>query len=284
MVETSGSNAEHDGAKLDAFLEDAMGCGCMNHPLPSLLLPYMARLGLRPIGMPLMIKHQTSAEEYAGLTCAITCLSRSGIVADGTVAQDSAQAGAIWQLRESISEGLRHRGARPPLSTFPSHASSCALRVLGVWPAHSGLTQQAVQALWRATTLQKLQHADLLRASLFRARPATAGVVESSVSDAVGQLETACLRCAGPVYKYDLSVPIGEMYKLVEETRKRVAGHQDVQARLSSHATCDGMQSWPRGFARHNLRPQTGLLRSCRLPLAKGMLHACNIMLYCDDA
>ena len=26
VVETSGSNAEHDGAKLDAFLEDAMGC------------------------------------------------------------------------------------------------------------------------------------------------------------------------------------------------------------------------------------------------------------------
>lgn len=25
VVETSGSNAEHDGAKLDAFLEDAMG-------------------------------------------------------------------------------------------------------------------------------------------------------------------------------------------------------------------------------------------------------------------
>ena len=26
VVETSGSNAEHDSAKLDAFLEDAMGC------------------------------------------------------------------------------------------------------------------------------------------------------------------------------------------------------------------------------------------------------------------
>ena len=36
---------------------------------------------------------------------------RSGIVADGTVAQDSTQAGAIWTLRESISDGLRHRGA-----------------------------------------------------------------------------------------------------------------------------------------------------------------------------
>jgi len=46
-------------------------------------------------------------------------------------------------------------------------------------------------------------------------------------------LLNACLRRAGPVYKYDLSVPIGEMYNLVEETRKRVAGHKDVQARLT---------------------------------------------------
>ena len=61
VVETQGSNAEHDGAKLEAFLEDALG---------------------------------------------------TGIVADGTLAQDSSQAAAIWGLRESISEGLRHAGAR----------------------------------------------------------------------------------------------------------------------------------------------------------------------------
>ncbi len=41
----------------------------------------------------------------------VEAVCRSGIVADGTVAQDSAQAGAIWTLRESISDGLRHRGA-----------------------------------------------------------------------------------------------------------------------------------------------------------------------------
>ena len=29
---------------------------------------------------------------------------------------------------------------------------------------------------------------------------------------------------AGPVYKYDLSIPVAEMYSLVEETRKRMAG------------------------------------------------------------
>ena len=29
---------------------------------------------------------------------------------------------------------------------------------------------------------------------------------------------------AGPVYKYDLSIPVAEMYSLVEETRQRMAG------------------------------------------------------------
>lgn len=60
VVETSGSNSEHDNAKLDAFLEDAMG---------------------------------------------------TGIVVDGTIAQGSSQAAAIWSLRESISDGLRQAGA-----------------------------------------------------------------------------------------------------------------------------------------------------------------------------
>ena len=46
-----------------------------------------------------------------------SALGRSGIVADGTVAHNSAQAGAIWGLRESISEGLRHRGAPSPTCT-----------------------------------------------------------------------------------------------------------------------------------------------------------------------
>ena len=59
VVETSGSNSEHDTAKLEAFLE----------------------------------------EVYA-----------DGVVADGTIAQDSTQAAGIWHLRESISVGLRHAG------------------------------------------------------------------------------------------------------------------------------------------------------------------------------
>ena len=36
------------------------------------------------------------------------------------------------------------------------------------------------------------------------------------------------------MYKYDLSVPVGAMYSLVEDMRQRVAGHQDVQARIGA--------------------------------------------------
>ncbi|DBA85469.1 TPA: hypothetical protein ACH3X2_000419 [Trebouxia sp. C0005] len=60
VVETSGSNAEHDYAKLEKFLEEAY-------------------------------------EEE--------------IIVDGTIAQDSGQQASIWALRENISEGLRHAGA-----------------------------------------------------------------------------------------------------------------------------------------------------------------------------
>lgn len=65
VVETSGSNTEHDYAKLEAFLEEAYN---------------------------------------------------DEIVADGTIAQDSTQQASIWNLRESISEGLRHAGT--PLFSF----------------------------------------------------------------------------------------------------------------------------------------------------------------------
>ena len=59
MVETSGSNPEHDYAKLEKFLEEAYN---------------------------------------------------DEIIADGVIAQDSGQQASIWNLRESISEGLRHAG------------------------------------------------------------------------------------------------------------------------------------------------------------------------------
>ena len=38
------------------------------------------------------------------------------------------------------------------------------------------------------------------------------------------QLPAEPLCGAGPVYKYDLSIPVAEMYSLVEETRERMAG------------------------------------------------------------
>ena len=84
LIETSGSNAEHDNAKLEAFLEHVMG---------------------------------------------------EGIVADGTLAQDETQIQSLWAWREGISEALGHIGG---------------------------------------------------------------------------------------VYKYDLSIPLPDMYKLVEDTRRRL--------------------------------------------------------------
>ena len=60
VVETSGSVASHDEAKVEMFLEAAMA---------------------------------------------------EGVVDDGTIAQDSSQAAAMWKLREGITEALRHRGA-----------------------------------------------------------------------------------------------------------------------------------------------------------------------------
>ena len=59
LVETSGSNAEHDMAKLEAFLENIMG---------------------------------------------------EGIVADGVLAQDETQFHSIWRWREGITEALNHTG------------------------------------------------------------------------------------------------------------------------------------------------------------------------------
>jgi len=59
LIETSGSNAEHDSEKLSTFLEDVM---------------------------------------------------EKGIVADGTLAQDETQVKALWSWREGITEALGHLG------------------------------------------------------------------------------------------------------------------------------------------------------------------------------
>ncbi|KAK2813973.1 hypothetical protein FQN50_000377 [Emmonsiellopsis sp. PD_5] len=60
LVETSGSNGEHDNEKLEAFLEHVMG---------------------------------------------------ESIVADGVLAQDETQAQTLWRWREGITEALSHKGA-----------------------------------------------------------------------------------------------------------------------------------------------------------------------------
>lgn len=59
LVETSGSNGEHDNAKLESFLEHVMG---------------------------------------------------ESIVADGVLAQDESQAQALWRWREGVTESLSHLG------------------------------------------------------------------------------------------------------------------------------------------------------------------------------
>lgn len=82
VVETSGSNLEHDFGKLEVFLEEAYN---------------------------------------------------DEMIADGTIAQDSSQQASIWNLRESISEGLRHAGTL-------SGCSSLLFFVLGHVPEALGKT------------------------------------------------------------------------------------------------------------------------------------------------
>ena len=51
---------------------------------------------------------------------------------------------------------------------------------------------------------------------------------------AMNGLQGVCLTCStrtGPVYKYDLSVPLADMYSLVETMRSRLAEFAGVQAR-----------------------------------------------------
>jgi len=59
-----------------------------------------------------------------------------GLVADGTIAQDSAQVAGIWALREGVSVALKHAGA-PIAQAHPGAAAG-------------GLRGDAVQALGAA--------------------------------------------------------------------------------------------------------------------------------------
>ena len=40
---------------------------------------------------------------------------------------------------------------------------------------------------------------------------------------------------SGPVYKYDLSLPVAKIYDIVEETRKRVRSHKDATVVAYGH-------------------------------------------------
>ena len=40
---------------------------------------------------------------------------------------------------------------------------------------------------------------------------------------------------AGPVYKYDLSLPLSEIYRIVEETRERLSSHREATVVAYGH-------------------------------------------------
>ena len=105
VVETSGSNAEHDYAKLEARAP-AFGALC-----------------------------QCAKGKRARLTRASVCVGQAfleevmeeGLVADGTLAQDSTQVAGIWGLREGISVALKHAGAPPAAAPRPRPAGGPVL-------------------------------------------------------------------------------------------------------------------------------------------------------------
>lgn len=116
MVETSGSSAAHDSDKLERFLEGVMeeglvlggwwwrGLGRERSGGGSWT---MSRVGSRPM-----------RPHFPCFGFHLSCLSAmpsaapapSRLLADGVLAQDSAQVQQVWQLREGITTALRHRG------------------------------------------------------------------------------------------------------------------------------------------------------------------------------
>jgi D-2-hydroxyglutarate dehydrogenase len=135
LIETHGSDASHDAAKLEAFLEDAMG---------------------------------------------------GGLVTDGTIAGSDAQAAGIWRVREGVAEALVRRGE-------------------GYKGGGGGVS---------------------------RLRRTTPGVLAAH-SDQTPPLhpppEIKTHPPGGPIFKYDLSIPLPHMYALVEEMRARMAGIPGVR-------------------------------------------------------
>ncbi|CAI5526483.1 unnamed protein product [Closterium sp. Naga37s-1] len=102
-----------------------------------------------------------------------------GAVEDGTVAHDSTQAAAIWHLREPVSPST-------PTHTFTQPCSLCLLS--------------------HPTSQQHPLHAPLFRPIPPSPHPVLHVCGEQGVANA--------LQRAGAVYKYDLWVPVSQLYTL----------------------------------------------------------------------
>lgn len=74
-----------------------------------------ARDPLPASGAPFFVVVETSGSEpthdAAKMEAFLEAAMAAGAVEDGVIAQDGAQAAAMWRLREGITEALRHRGA-----------------------------------------------------------------------------------------------------------------------------------------------------------------------------
>jgi D-2-hydroxyglutarate dehydrogenase len=120
--------------------------------------------------------------------------------ADGVVAQDSSQARQMWHLREGISEGLRHRGTRLLRAPPCRQPAACACTRAG------------------------------------GARGAAACRLPPPQGQPVARWVHLPLP-AGAIYKYDVSLPVPQMYRLVEDMRRRLAAAFPDQASSSSSSS-----------------------------------------------
>lgn len=106
----------HDGAILPRDLGEILSAAeFFDHASLQLVLRHIpgTRSPLHTAPLYMVVETAGSVPEHDAdkVDRFLTGLLKQGLVEDGTVAQDGAQAEAIWQLRESISEALRVAGA-----------------------------------------------------------------------------------------------------------------------------------------------------------------------------
>jgi len=157
LIEVSGSNEEHDSAKLTGFLEHVM---------------------------------------------------ESGMVTDGTLAADSTQmAGARTpHLHAALPCRSPCRAARGCTWLWPRRWANCRARCCELHNARS-----------RVSRAPRVRHAHRPRV------PAGVWRIREGISEALSK--------AGAVYKYDISLPLPQLYQLVEDMRARLADEQGARAR-----------------------------------------------------